>query len=242
MEHPRSVISASLGRVVIAFAALVLVVTGIAPVLAQDRAPAVPVPETYTETLNWYARAAKAGDAAAQFLLGNILERGLNGPADPKAAAEWYRRAAEQGLAEAQFRFGELLYEGKVVPRDLDAAANWMTKAAEAGIAEAQYDMGLMTERGQGVPRDYAKAALWYWRAGHQGLAAAQLQLGAAFASGRGVGRDPVEALKWFDLAATGGQPVPKEFRDGIAASLTLAERDQAARAVRDFEPVKLEN
>lgn len=240
MRLPRSVIWLTLGLAALAIAVQIL---GQLPARAQEnRRPAVPVPETYTETLSWYRRAAQAGDPEAQFLLGNILERGLKGPANPKAAVEWYRRAAEQGHAKAQFRIAEIYYAGRVVPRNLDEAAKWMAKAAEAGIAEAQYNMGLMTERGQGVARDYAKAALWYWKAGHQGLAAAQLQLGVAFASGKGVGRDPVEALKWFDLAAKGGQPVPKALRDSIANSLTAEERDQAAREVRDFKPVTATN
>jgi len=236
MRLPRSVIWLTLGLAVLA---IVVQVLGQLPARAQENhRTAVPVPGTYTETLSWYRRAAQAGDPEAQFLLGNILERGLKGPADPKAAAKWYRRAADQGHAKAEFRIAEMYYKGGTLPRDLGEAAKWMAKAADAGIAEAQYNMGLMTERGQGVARDYAKAALWYWKAGHQGLAAAQLQLGVAFASGKGVGRDPVEALKWFDLAAKGGQPVPKSFRDTIANSLTPEEREQAAQMVRDFKPV----
>ena len=56
--------------------------------------------------------AAKKGDAAAQYRLGEMHDLGQGVPQDYKAAVQWYRRAAQQGHAQAQFALAEMYKNG----------------------------------------------------------------------------------------------------------------------------------
>ena len=78
---------------------------------------------------------AKAGDAEAQYYVGQIFEKGLGTTADYESAAEWYTKAAEQGYTPAQTSLGYLFEEGLGVERDEVQALDWYRKAA--GLAES---------------------------------------------------------------------------------------------------------
>ena len=56
----------------------------------------------YAIALREWKPLAKQGDAAAQFNLGVMYEKGQGVPQDDKTAVKWYRLAAEQGFARAQ--------------------------------------------------------------------------------------------------------------------------------------------
>jgi len=77
---------------------------------------------------------AQAGDAEAQYYLGQMFERGLGVPPDYEAAAQWYRKAAEQGDSAAQISLGSLYEAGRGVPRDGEEAIRWYRRAA--GMSE----------------------------------------------------------------------------------------------------------
>ena len=53
--------------------------------------------------------AAEQGDAAEQYNLGRVYDKGQGTRRDHATAVKWYRRAGEQGHAGAQYRLG-LLY------------------------------------------------------------------------------------------------------------------------------------
>ncbi len=76
---------------------------------------------------------AEGGNAAAQFLVGFMHERGQGVPPDPAEAVAWYRRAALQGDVHAQFRLGFLYAYGRGVDRDDLQAADWYGRAAAQG-------------------------------------------------------------------------------------------------------------
>ena len=83
---------------------------------------------------------AEQGDAAAQFYLGLMYQR------------------------------GGLMYKGtRAVPQDMAEVLKWFRKAAEQGYAEAQYHLGLMHGIGQGVPQDYVQAYTWFSAAAAHG-------------------------------------------------------------------------
>jgi TPR repeat protein len=87
---------------------------------------------------------ADAGSADAQLLLGELLEKGLGGEEDPKAAAAMYSTAAQAGSAEARFRLGCMRLEGRGVAQTPSAAADEWQAAAEAGHVAAQYRLGAL--------------------------------------------------------------------------------------------------
>jgi TPR repeat protein len=52
----------------------------------------------------WYEKAARHGQADAQYRLGRLYESGEGVKKDMKRAAHWYRRAARNGNKEAKLR------------------------------------------------------------------------------------------------------------------------------------------
>ena len=97
---------------------------------------------------------AKAGDAEAQFNLGDRYCHGDGVPQDDKEAVKWYRKAAEQGYAFAQHNLGVMYANGRGVPEDDKEAVKWFRKAAEQGYAFAQFNLGVRYDTGRGVPRE----------------------------------------------------------------------------------------
>lgn len=69
--------------------------------------PPVQAQDTWTtqELAELRAR-AEAGDASAQYYLGDRYDIGLDVPEDKAEAVRWFRLAAEQGYARAQVMLG----------------------------------------------------------------------------------------------------------------------------------------
>jgi len=92
--------------------------------VAYDRADLATALGVWLET-------AEAGDAEAQYYVGEIYERGLGTDPDYAQAAAWYRRAAEQGHAQAQINLGFLYEKGLGgLEQDGRQALEWYRKAA----------------------------------------------------------------------------------------------------------------
>jgi uncharacterized protein len=53
------------------------------------------------KALEWYKRAAAAGNPLSMNSVGTFYTRGLGVPKDAKIAAEWFQKAADGGLAAA---------------------------------------------------------------------------------------------------------------------------------------------
>lgn len=89
-------------------------------------------------------KAAKQGDAAAQYLLGKMYNDGEGVTKDYKQALNWFTKSAKQGNAEAQYWLGLMYAGGTGVPQDYREAVEWYTKAAEQGYAWAQHNLELI--------------------------------------------------------------------------------------------------
>ncbi|MCX6340522.1 MAG: tetratricopeptide repeat protein [Candidatus Aureabacteria bacterium] len=173
----------------------------------------------YVAAFQNFSKAAKKGDAEAQYKLGLMYDEGHGVPKNYVEGAKWYRKAAEQGFAPAQSNLGFMYVNGQGVSQDYSAtyvhgqsvspdyveAVKWYRKAAEQGFAEAQNNLGAMYYKGQGVPQDYTVAADWYRAAAEQGNAIAQLNLGSMYYHHLGVPKDYTEAFKWYHKAAEQG-------------------------------------
>lgn len=53
-------------------------------------------------TMAWFRKAAKHGDADAQYLIGLLYNRGEGVPKNNKRAKSWMRKAAKNGLSKAR--------------------------------------------------------------------------------------------------------------------------------------------
>lgn len=159
----------------------------------------------YAGALGEFRPLAEEGDAAAQFALGFLYERGEGVPEDAGQAVYWYRKAAGQGNPDAQYNLGVMYRTGKGVPEDDAKAGVWYRRAAEQGSADAQYSLGAMYVRGEGVPEDAGQAVFWFRKAAKQGYAAAQSDLGVMYQMGEGAPEDVRRAAFWYHEAAVQG-------------------------------------
>jgi TPR repeat protein len=102
---------------------------------------------------------AEAGNAAAQFNIGLLNERGEGRDRDIAEALAWYAKAAESGFARAQFRLGEIYDAGKDVERDLIEARKWFFVAAEARYPKARKRMKKVAD--EMTPKEIALGDMW---------------------------------------------------------------------------------
>ena len=107
----------------------------------------------YATALRLLSSLADKGDAAAQFLLGNMYDKGEGAPQNLAEGIKWHRRAADQGHTEAQYRLGFAYSEGIGVPQNYAEAVKWYRKAADQGHTEAQYGLGFDTVKAEACRR-----------------------------------------------------------------------------------------
>lgn len=153
---------------------------------------------------SWLDRAAKGGNAQAQFLLG---QRELASAADrtSKRGLAWLEKAAEQGLVSAMLSLATAYEAGRGATQDVRLAAQWYTKAAELGHAVAQTRLASMYEAGKGLPRDIGLAQKWYSAAAEPGYVQAQYALGRMHMAAEISEPDYYEGIYWLEKAAEAG-------------------------------------
>ena len=157
------------------------------------------------ETAETFLKAAKRGDAVAQYKLGICYEKGYGVSKDNKEAVKWYRKAAKRDNADAQYKLGYCYEKGYGVSADYKEAVKWYLKSAEQGNAVAQYQLGICYDKGRGVPKNYKQSFEWYRKSAEQGYVNAQYELGLCYYGGYGVSKDYKQAFEWYCKAAEQG-------------------------------------
>jgi TPR repeat protein len=82
-------------------------------------------------------RAAKQGNARAQFDLGIMYAKGEGVAKSERAAFNWIHKAARNGHVEAKFYMGLSFAQGIGVRQQPELARYWFKLAAKAGHAQA---------------------------------------------------------------------------------------------------------
>ncbi len=116
---------------------------------------------------------AQAGDAEAEFQLGEAYRAGRGVTPDPEAAIMWYRRATVAGHIRASEELGFALF----AHGDRREAMPYIEKAAARGEARAFYLLGTAHFNGDYASRDWPLAYAQTMRAAAAGLPAAQKNL-----------------------------------------------------------------
>ena len=184
---------------------------------------------------------ANAGNAEAQYQLGNAYNYGDKVRRDYAQALIWYRRGAEQGNADSQFQLGGLYHFGHGVPQDDVQGFSWIMKAAEQGHGVAEFFIATSYGEGWGVPKDDAHRFFWLNRASEDGNANAQYFLGWAYEEGLNiVYQDHAKAYFWLDLAASSSDSRKDrrealEKRDIAASHLTATELSKVKERVQQW-------
>lgn len=148
----------------------------------------------FTNSYEWFAKAAEAGNVGAMVQVGVHLWCGCGtdrGEANPVRAIEWLRRAANAGSNDAKRELGFGYFFGRAGPRNsvqVDRAQSllWFAQAAESGDAAAQRLLGQMFEDGLGLASQQPQIAERYWRlAAYGGDVLAQVEFAERILSGR---------------------------------------------------------
>lgn len=94
------------------------------------------------QAATWAVKAAEAGNAWAQNMVGMMKEHASGLPLDLTGAANFYRKAAEQGNAKAQANLGMLLHSGLSGKPDPVQAFYWLKAAMDQGEITARNFLG----------------------------------------------------------------------------------------------------
>lgn len=168
--------------------------------------------------------AAQKGAAEAQYLLGLIYLRGVEGPKRPAEG----RRLLEAAAAQNYLLALKVLYEVleppdslsplyvAVLPPDAKAAFRYAHRAAELGDPQAMTAVGRYYALGKGTPRSDSLAQFWLEKAAHTGHVPAQLLL-AEWSLQRW--HNPSKALLWAQEALRNPRSSPEALAQARVAA-----------------------
>lgn len=156
------------------FVAALLFVPLVAAAPMQQSAPANVVKSgvdawargEYKKAVELWRAPAVAGDADAQFNLGQAYKLGRGVPTDLGLAEEWYRKAAVQGHRQAEDNYGLALFQNN----KRSDAVKWLEKSVVRGEPRAQFVLGTMLFNGDVVQKDWVRAYALMVRANSTGL------------------------------------------------------------------------
>ena len=127
----------------------------------------------YRKAIAEWRGPATAGDADAQFNMGQAYKLGRGVPVDLGMAEDWYRKAAQQGHPQAEDNYGLALFQNN----KRDQAVSWLEKSVARGEPRAQYVLGTMYFNADVVKRDWVRAYALMTRAAAAGLGQATTTL-----------------------------------------------------------------
>lgn len=204
---------------------------------SSDPATATPaqMPKPAEDFVDWYKKAADAGNAHAQYVLATLYLMGKGVTAEPQTAAKWFNRAARIGkLADAQYALGKLYSLGRGVEKNDVEAVLLYQQAASQGHVLAITEVGLAFLHGRGVTKDVSRARRFLERAAEAGEINAQYTLGRIYERGIGVPKDEVIALKWFILAAEQRHVLAAQKVESLSIGLKQPQLQRAAELARE--------
>jgi TPR repeat protein len=153
----------------------------VSPALADKRADAyyeqairqhgsAPIEEVFS----LYARAAEAGNAAAQYNVAMMYANGEAVNVDYQQAVYWFRKSSAQNFAPAKHRLGELYLFGMGgLKRDRAMATGLFRHGAELGDTDAQMNYAMILAGAEGGALTRQEALTWMEKAQQGGHEAA---------------------------------------------------------------------
>lgn len=164
----------------------------------------------YTEAVDYWLRAAQAGDDCVLFDLGWVLWFDKDTLPDQEQYAYWAKKAeeaGEYGFDEDDvyicFELGLIAQEGLHGQMQNDEeAVYWYRKAALGENVIAMQLLAEMYHDRESVLYDAEEAAHWYQQAAQAGDVKSMYALGEMYRSGEGLPQDEQQAVYWIMTAA----------------------------------------
>jgi len=137
----------------------------------------------YEIALDYYNKAAAAGEVLAMSNICNMYWYGLGVKKNNTTAYEWCKKAEKLGSSNAMVMLGEMaMDQAALKPSANLEALQYFHKAADLDHLHAQYILGIFYERGLVNSPDLEKAIYWYKKSaslGHPKALDAVKRLGA---------------------------------------------------------------
>jgi TPR repeat protein len=170
------------------------------------------------QALNWYFKAAQAGNRLAQMKVGDAYITGECIKKDIGKGVEYLTKAAAQNMLEAIRRLAILNKSGfDSLPADKQQAFAWYLKGAELGDEVCEYQVGCSYLLGDGVEIDDTAAATWLLKAADKGNADAMFAVGILHINGRHFEQNTETAKQWYQQAADKGCDGAKQALDKLS-------------------------
>jgi len=151
----------------------------------------------------WTRKAARAGDADAQWLMIKCLLIENGTPEEFDEALEYAVKLAETGYSQAAYMiFRMSALDTEKLPWGSDESIKWLKHAAEHGDSDAQLDLAISYYNGDIPEHSKEKWIEWVLKAAEQGNTDAQVDAGLGYYYGNGVDISYEEAFKWWTYAA----------------------------------------
>lgn len=139
------------------------VTTGTAYVTGEANKP------DYAQAMQWYLKAANAGDGIACEKIAYLYDRGLGVTQDKTESLKWLKRSADIGYAPAMYEIGRAYEIGDGVHQDLAKAKKFYEQSALYGQLDGLVALGAMYADGRGAKADQEKALAYYIVAANYG-------------------------------------------------------------------------
>jgi cell division septation protein DedD len=152
--------------------AAVVLAFAVAPLYAQSVRAGIDEWQrgNYAQAVAIWRPLADAGDASAQFNLGQAYRLGRGLPTNVAESQKWFERAAGQGNVDAETTLGLLLFQNG----DPEAGLKWLKVAAEQDEPRAMLVYGTALFNGDSVTQDPVLGYAYVRRSAAQGLAPAR--------------------------------------------------------------------
>lgn len=127
------------------------------------------------QVFSLYARAAEAGNAAAQYNVAMMYANGEAVNVDYQQSLYWFQKSSDQNFAPAKYRLGELYFFGMGgLQSDIEAAIGLFQHGAELGDTDAQMNYAMILAGTQDQATNLEEALFWMEKAQQGGHEAAQ--------------------------------------------------------------------
>lgn len=166
-------------------------------------------PFDYKFAQKWYIRAAKQGNADAQYYAGYGYKYGKGVRQDNFKAVKWFKLSAQQGHDKAQYHLAYAYEKMLGCEWNEQKALDLYLASASQGNVNAMFKMGKIYDEAQlGQAEDVQKAFAWFKKASEKGHLEATNNVGDCYETGRGVAQDYDKAFAYYKKCATDHCPI----------------------------------
>ncbi len=170
----------------------------------------------YQEAAVDYRKAAEAGDARAQFMLGHMYDQGQGVPQSTQESVHWMEMAAGNGYTTAQVIMGVRYLSGDGVTANIPKAFHLFNTAAQAEDEMAYFYLGLLYDAGIGVPRDPAQAEHYYRLARANGMSVPDNPMAEVAATRERLAHSPGGGSKGADREGLVREKMVRDAQDSL--------------------------